>query len=412
MGKEYKNYTHPSGLRLVYRNTKSKVAHFGCFMAVGSTDESRHEIGMAHLVEHLFFKGTKRKSSYQILKKMDDVGGELNAYTEKENTVLYSSFLNDDYKRAIELILDVVFNSVFPKKEIDKEIDVVIDEIHSYLDSPSELIYDEFENQVFQNTPLGHSILGTEESLETFNEQLVKDFYERNYTIDKMVFFFQGDVELQKIFKYIDVIIAKNEIRKKDYSIATRKEYSISDSVSHVKIDKGTSQSHVIIGCPSVSIFDERKWALSLANSILGGPGTTSRFNINLREKRGYVYTVESILTPYTSTGLFSIYLGCDKKNEEKCMSIINRELNKMSDKKLTTNQIHLAKKQLLGQIAIASENTENMALALGRNFYHFQNVPSLSDIFTKIDKVTASEVLQVCNEIISVDKMSSLTFH
>ena len=409
MDKHYQSYTLSNGLRIVYKPSISNVSYCGFFVNAGTRDENICEYGMAHFVEHMLFKGTEKRSSRHIINRMENVGGELNAYTNKEETVIYSVFLEEHFKRAFELLVDLVFHSQFPEKEIEKEIDVVIDEIHSYDDSPSELIFDDFENLIFENTQLGHNILGTVESLETFVSEKVKSFVQAHYLPSNMVFFFQGRTDFKKIVYFAEKYL--NDLYSAGTSYQRIPIAMIEGSETRI-MDKNTSQVHALIGGRSYSLQDPKRKALHLLNNILGGPGMNSRLNLELREKRGYVYNVESSATAYSDTGVFSIYFGSDKKHADHCTELIYKELKKMKQNKLSTTQLHAAKKQLIGQIGVGSDNSENTSLSLGKTFFHYNHINSLEETFNKINAITSEQLLEVANDIFDERNLFRLIYH
>lgn len=406
--KNYYSHTLKNGLRIVHKPIQSNVSYCGFIINAGTRDEDVTEYGMAHFVEHMLFKGTEKRRSHHIINRMESIGGELNAYTNKEETVIYSIFLEQHFGRAFELLSDLLFHSVYPQKEIEKEVEVIIDEIHSYEDSPSELIFDEFENILFTGSQIGHNILGSAESLRTFNTAKAKHFTDRHYVPSNMVFFSFGKTDFKKIIyqaeKYVTDISLHNTLNSR-----------IPPSIIPVvnKEDKKeTSQAHAVIGCRSYSLHDSRRKVLHLLNNILGGPGMNSRLNMVLREKKGYVYNVDSNVTGYSDTGIVSIYFGCDKRNTNKCVDLIYRELKKLRDIPLNTLQLSQAKKQLMGQIAVQNDNNENLALSLGKSFMHYNHFNSLDEIFTKVEAITADQLQEVANEIFDENRLFSLIYN
>ena len=404
----YQTYTLKNGLRIVHKPIEGSVSYCGFIVNAGTRDENPDEYGMAHFVEHMLFKGTRKRRSHHIINRMENVGGELNAYTNKEETVIYSVFLEQHFSRAIELLSDITFCSTFPQAEIEKEIDVIIDEIHSYEDNPSELIFDEFENLVFDKSEIGHNILGDPDSLSTFNTQKAGIFVNRYYVPSNIVLFSLGKTEFKKIIyfaeKYLSDLLVCERVGQRTSPVeilsANKKEH------------KETSQSHVLIGGRSYSLKNSNRRALNLLNNILGGPGMNSRLNISLREKRGYVYSVDSSVTSYSDTGVTSIYFGCDKQNIDKCINLVYKELNKMKDNKLTSSQLFAAKKQLMGQIGVMSDNHENMALSLGKSFLHFNHYDSVEETFNKIESVTSDQIMAVANKIFDEKNLFSLIYN
>lgn len=404
----YHQHMLSNGLRIVHKPSNTNVAYCGFLVNVGTRDEKFNEFGMAHFVEHMLFKGTEKRKSYHIINRMEAVGGELNAFTNKEETVIYATFLEQHYDRAIELLSDLAFNSQFPQNEIEKEVEVIIDEIHSYEDSPSELIFDDFEDQVFKGMEIGHNILGTEEHLLSFNTEMTKDFVSRYYVPSNMVFFSFGKTKFEKIVrlanKYLSNIPTANFTSKRAQSTLIEP--------TKIRVAKNTSQAHAVIGSRSYPLNDEKRKTLSLLNNILGGPGMNSRLNVSLREKRGYVYNVESGVSSYSDAGVFSIYFGCDKKNVDRCISLVHKELEKLRDTRLTDNQLFAAKKQYIGQIGVSSDHFENVALALGKNYFHFNHFNSLDEVVERINSVNSEQICEVANEILAENRLFSLIYH
>lgn len=403
----YLTHTLSNGLRIVHKPIESNVSYCGFIVNAGTRDEAPDQYGMAHFVEHMLFKGTGKRRAYHIINRMENVGGELNAFTNKEETVVYSVFLEQHFSRAIELLSDITFHSNFPQSEIEKEVEVIIDEIHSYEDSPSELIFDEFENLVFDQSQIGHNILGSAELLQNFDGQMAKAFVNKFYNPSNMVFFSLGRTDFKKIVYYAEKYLSAIPDIKSD--IQRIKPVDIS-SVNK-REDKDTSQAHVLIGGRSYSLCDPNRRVLNLLNNLLGGPGMNSRLNISLREKRGYVYNVDSSITSYTDTGITSIYFGCDKKNVDKCISLVHKELNRLRKEKLTSSQLSTAKKQLIGQIGVMGDNHENLALALGKNFLHHNHFNTLAETAQKIEVVTAEQILAVSNEIFDERSLFTLIY-
>jgi predicted Zn-dependent peptidase len=386
---------------------EGNVSYCGFFINAGTRDESDSQHGMAHFVEHMLFKGTKKRRASHIINRMENVGGELNAYTNKEETVVYSVFLEEHFSRAVELLSDLVFSSQFPQHELEKERDVIIDEIHSYEDSPSELIYDEFENLLFIGSQLGHNILGTPQSLELFDSERVHQYVDKYYQPSNMVFFSMGSTPMKKIISQVEKYVS--DINSAEIVNGRIAPVIIPSLKQNIKRD--TAQAHAIIGGRTYAMKSPKRKALLLLNNILGGPGMNSRLNISLREKRGYVYNVESNLTTYTDSGLFTIYFGSDKQHVDKCIDLVYKELKKLRDVKLTAVQLVSAKKQLMGQIGISADNHENVSLSLGKSFFHYGHYDSPAEIFSKIEQVTADQVLEVANEIYDEKLLFSLIY-
>lgn len=405
--KEYQSHTLKNGLRIVHKPLAGKVSYCGFMINAGTRDEQPDEFGMAHFVEHMLFKGTQKRRSHHIINRMESVGGEINAYTNKEETVIYSIFLEEHFSRAFELLTDLTFHSTFPEKEIGKEIDVILDEINSYEDSPSELIFDEFENIVFRNSQLGHNILGDPDLLAKFDTNKAKTFVQRHYSPENMVFFSLGNTNMKNIIKLAEKYLS--EITSSTYH-QTRVTPTFVEQTEQITT-KETSQTHALIGGKCYDLYNTKRKALHLLNNILGGPGMNSRLNICLREKRGYVYNVDSNMTCYSDTGIFSIYFGCDKRNAEKCIKLIHTELKNLRDNKLTTSQLAAAKKQLIGQIAISADSHENMALGLAKSFMHYNHFNSMEETIKKIEQITSSDLLEVANDILDKKYLNTLIY-
>ncbi|MCK9160934.1 MAG: pitrilysin family protein [Bacteroidaceae bacterium] len=403
----YNEFSLPNGLRIIHEPTSSKVAYCGLAINAGTRDELSDEKGMAHFVEHLIFKGTTKRKAWHILNRMENVGGDLDAYTNKEETVVYAAFLSEHLERAVELLADIVFHSTFPKQEIEKETDVIFDEIESYKDSPSELIYDEFEGMLFRNHPLGENVLGDPEQLRTFTPEKALAFTRRLYQPGNMILFVQGNFNFKKIVrlaeKYLTVIPAmKVENKRLPPSI-----YIPEKSV----VDKGTHQAHVIIGRRSYSAHERKRIALCLLNNVLGGPGMNSRLNVILRERHGLVYNVESNLSSYTDTGVFSIYFGTDNKDIDACLNLVRAELNRMRELKFTSLQLIAAKKQLIGQIGVGSDNNENNALDMSKIYLHYNKYETAESVFKRVEMLTSDDLLTVANEMFDESSLSVLIY-
>ena len=407
MTAQYQTHTLSNGLRIIHLPTQSTVAYCGYAVNVGTRDEEADEFGMAHFVEHLLFKGTKKRNSWHILNRMEVVGGELNAYTSKEETFVHATFLESHIERAIELLSDLVYHSRFPEAEIEKEIDVILDEINSYKDNPSELIYDEFENLLFANHALGHNILGEAAHLEQFSTERGLLFTKKHYTPDNMIFFSMGATKFEKIIRLLEK--HAGDIHTK----AEHKNRIAPSAISGVQRmeEHDTHQSHVIIGARGYSLHHPNRLALYLINNILGGPGMNSRLNLALRERHGYVYSVESNLTSYSDTGVLAIYFGSDPKNRIKCIKLIEKEIELLRTKALTEKQLTAAKKQLMGQIGISVENRESLALAMGKSFLHFNRFESIEDVSRRIDQLTTTQLLEVANDVFDPSQLFHLIY-
>ncbi len=404
---EYQLFSLSNGIRVIHQQVDSPVAHFGVIMNTGSRDETKKEQGIAHFIEHTIFKGTSNRKSHQIINRLEDVGGELNAYTTKEETAVYGTFLNEFYPRAIELISDIVNNASFPDKEIELEKEVVIEEINSYNDSPSELIYDEFEELVFDKHPIARNILGTPKKVRAFDREMIKSFIRRNYHTSEMVICSVGKIPPQRfeglVNRYFGMQPEKNGgLNREPFNGYTRR---ISE------INKDTFQSHCIIGTESFNLKHNMRLPMVLLSNILGGNSMNSKLNMALREKHGLVYGVEANYTPYTDTGIFMIYFGTERTNLFKALDLAEREMKLLRKKKLGPQTLARAKKQMIGQLAIANENHEDLMLTLGRSLLYFNKVDTLPEVFLKIDKISSDDLYNIANENLAVENMSRLIF-
>lgn len=404
---QYFSHTLSNGLRIVHLPSDSPVAYCGFAVNAGTRDEEAGEFGLAHFVEHMLFKGTEKRKAWHILNRMENVGGELNAYTTKEETFVYSIFMEEHYGRAFELLTDLIFHSRFPRQEIEKEVDVILDEINSYEDSPSELIFDEFENQLFDGHALGHNILGDEKSLLGFGPESGLSFMKRFYTPGNMLFFSMGRTDFRKIMK-----MAEHALSDIELPLTARNRIAPGGIVPVTrKIHKETHQAHVLIGARAYSMHDEKRVPLFLLNNLLGGPGMNNRLNVSLREKNGLVYNVESNITSYTDTGLASIYFGTDPKNMEKSLQLVHKELRKLREVKLTATQLATAKKQVIGQLGVSGDNREGLFLGLGKSYLHYNRYDTLPEVFAKVEQLTSEDILEVANEIFAPECLSGLIY-
>ena len=404
---EYLRHELKNGIRLVHAPLASEVAYCGLLFNTGSRDESEDEEGLAHFIEHVVFKGTQKRKAWHILSRLEDVGGELNAYTTKEETFLYASFLKEDLDRAAELLADIAFHSVFPPAEIEREKEVVLDEINSYLDSPGELIYDEFENMIFPGQPLGGFILGRPEKVKSFTRERVIRFYENNYFTNEVIFCSAGNLPPKKVLHVFEKYFAGIPARTRQIPRPASSHYVRQEK----RVHKETYQSHCILGTAGYSLTDKRKTALYLLNNILGGQGMNSRLNLTLREKRGLVYTVESSYNPYMDTGVFSIYFGTDRKDLEKSIDLTLQEMKKLREKPLGPLQFSRARKQLTGQLTRSLENPENLLAAMGKNMLLYNKVYDIGEMTTAIGKITPEDLLLIAREILDPDRLSMLIY-
>ena len=409
---EMKNYniaTLPNGLRIIHLPSPSPVVYCGIAIAAGSRHEEPGEEGVAHFCEHMSFKGTERRSAIQILNSLESVGGDLNAFTNKEDTTFYAAIQKEHFSRAVDLLTDIVFCSQYPQPEVEHEVDVICDEIESYNDSPAELIYDVFENQLFKGHPLGHNILGTREKVQQFTSQHAFHFTKRYYRPDNAIFFVYGDVNFSRLVKRLEVIGERLEVREYHQHQDTQQDISLTSNLSPLTSETTHHQAHVMLGCQSFSYDDPRRMPLFLLNNILGGPGMNARLNLKLREQHGLVYTVESSMASYSDTGVWSVYFGCDHHDVKRCLRLVNRELDRMMQAPLSNRQLSAAKQQLKGQLTIAADNREQYALDMAKHFLHYGKERSLDELIAQIDAITAPQLQDVAQQLFAPEHMQQL---
>ncbi len=407
---EYNTITLSNGLRVIHLQSPSPVVYCGYEVCAGTRDELSGEEGMAHFCEHVTFKGTNRRSAIKVLNCLESVGGELNAYTNKEETVFYAAILKDYFPKAVDLLSDIVFNSVYPQNEINKEVEVICDEIESYNDSPAELIYDEFENAIFEGHPLGHNILGCERLLRSFTTDDALRFTRHFYKPENAVFFVSGDVDFGRVVKLLQKATATFPTAKPLVDIAPK--ISLPEYESRLFItEKGTHQAHVMIGNRAYSVHDKRRMPLYLLNNILGGPGMNARLNLSLRERHALVYTVESTMVCYSDTGLWCVYFGCDPEDVDKCLKLVRRELDKVIEKPLSDSQLKAAKRQIKGQIGVACDNRESFALDFGKTFLHYGWQKDIVKLMDDIDQITAEDIQLVAQDIMASGQLTTLIY-
>ena len=396
-----------NGIRLIHHPIKSEVAHCGIMINTGSRDEAATEQGMAHFIEHALFKGTKKRKAFHILSRLEDVGGEINAYTTKEETWYYASFMKAYYERSIELLSDIVFQSTFPEKELEKEKDVILDEINSYLDSPSEAIFDDFEELIYKGHPIGRNILGTKKTLENFTSKNTIAYHRKHYHTNEIILSSVGNIDFTKLIK-----IAEKYLGTVPKNTNTEKRLGINDyQTSTLLVKKDIMQAHCIIGNRAYSAHNPKATTLILLSNLLGGPGMNSRLNLGIREKYGFTYAIESNYTTYCDTGLWSIYFGTEAQSVKKTLKLIFKELKKLRDVKLGPLQLQRAKQQLIGQLAIAQENKCNLMQNIAKSYQSFGRVESMEEVKHKITSITAKDLQEVAKEIFNEDLLSSILF-
>ena len=441
---KYNTYTLDNGLRIIHLPSDSQVVYCGYQINAGTRNEKPGEEGLAHFCEHVTFKGTERRKAWHILNCLESVGGDLNAYTNKEGTVYYSAILKEHIARAVDLLSDIVFHSVYPQTEIDKEVEVICDEIESYNDSPAELIYDEFENILFKGSPLGHNILGTAEQVRAFKTEDALRFTQKLYRPDNAIFFAYGDIDFKKLVKLIqkalgecpkgrelacsaDCKSAETPTEERIAEETPTEEMEAGDANHKVQsskfnvqskvagqtivMQKNTHQAHVMIGTQAYDVNDDRRMPLYLLNNMLGGPGMNAKLNLALREHNGLVYTVESTMVAYGDTGTWSIYFGCDEHDVKRCLRLVRKELDKFMQKPLSDAQLKAAKKQIKGQIGVACDNRENFALDFGKSFLHYGWEKNVDRLYEQVDEITAAQIQAVAQELFDKDRLTTLIF-
>lgn len=403
----YQTYIFENGLRLIHYRVPTKAAYCGLIINVGSRDEREEESGIAHFIEHVIFKGTEKRKAYHVLSRLEDVGGELNAYTTKEDTCVYATFMAKDYERTLELFADIVFHSVFPEKEIEKEKDVVLDEIDSYKDSPGELIFDDFEEQVYEGCRIGRNILGNEAAVKSISREMILNFVERNYSPDRMVISSVGDIPFEKLVRLVVKYFACYA-RRGEPLVRVKPEIYVP---RFVEVNKDTHQCHCIVGNVAYDNKEDKRLPLSLLMNLLGGSGMNTRLNLNIRERYGLAYNIEASYTPYSDTGICMIYFGCDRENADWCLDLCKREMRALYEEKLGPVQMKRAKTQMIGQLTISSENYENLMLSIGKSFLIYDKVDSLEDVYAQIGEITPEVLVQVAEEIFDERKLSVLIY-
>lgn len=403
----YQTYTFSNGLRLIHKLDKAAVTYCGLVINTGSRDEDDHVQGMAHFIEHMLFKGTQKRRSGHIINRLEHVGGELNAYTSKEETVVFATVLNQHTERAMELIADIVLHSTFPQKEIDKEAVIILDEIQSYKDNPSELIFDEFEEMLFEHHPLGHNILGKPEVLTNLHTADAVNFVSSRYRTEEMVFFALGDLNFNQLVRWGQKYLSE----QLENQPATARISPATYSPKRCEMIKNTHQVHFMVGNRAYDLHHPDRMCMFLLNNILGGPGMNSLLNLSLREKHALVYNVESNYQAFTDTGMWSVYFGCDTENAAKCEQLVNASLNKLRNQPIPENALKRYKLQLMGQMAISGENKEHLALTLGKSFMRYGEIEDLDTLKQKIDAIDANKLMKIANEIFNPESLSILKY-
>lgn len=402
-------HTLPDGMRVVWQHNDSDIIYCGFLVDVGTRDEQMHEHGIAHYVEHMLFKGTNKRSARQIINRIESIGGELNAYTTKEETAIYAACMKDDCKSIIELLYDMVFDSVFAENERKKELSVICDEIESYNDSPSELIFDDFEALMYGKHTLGNAILGTKDTISSFTSLTLTDFHRRHYTPERIVFFLQGNVNFNQIINTLQTL----QLKYPHHPTSSYIRQGVVDvnKCLHQEFTKETHQTHFVCGGRAYSLHEPKRLGLYLLNNILGGPGMNSRLNLSLREKNGLVYTVESIYIPLSDTGYWEVYFGCDPENVTRCEQLVKKELSKLCNTPITEQALKRYKRQIKGQMAIAAQNSENNALSIAKSVLRLGKVEPWQEAYKKIETFTPEQLQAIAQEIYTSANINTLKY-
>ncbi|MBV6643627.1 MAG: insulinase family protein [Cyclobacteriaceae bacterium] len=406
--KEYELIELENGIRVIHRQMpNTKIAHVGIMLDIGSRDELPEEQGIAHFWEHMAFKGTSKRKAYHILNRLDSLGGELNAYTTKEKICFHASILDNHLDKAVELLADITFNATFPENQIEKERMVILEEMAMYRDTPDDAIQDDFDEVIFQDHALGKNILGTEETVNSFHKPHFLNFLQRNLNTERIIISSVGNYSTKKLLRMVE-----KHISPQPYKNHTPKRNFFQDFQPIARtVKKPISQAHVAMGATSFSIQDPKRIPFFMLVNILGGPGMNSRLNLSLREKYGFVYGIDANYSPYLETGLFGIYFATDPKNLNKSHKIIRKELELLKTKPLGQLQLHQAKQQLKGQLAMSEENNNAVMLMMAKSILDLNKVPDLNELFDRIDKVDAQQLMDLANESFNADQMSILTF-
>lgn len=403
----YEYHTLPNGIKIILSHTPSEVIYSGVYINVGSRDEAGSDEGMAHFIEHSLFKGTEHRRAYHILNRIDGVGGELNAFTTKEETCVYATSLTEHLGRCLELFADILFHSTFPVKEIEKEKDVVLEEINSYSDSPAELIYDQYEELAYNGHPLAHNILGTKRNVKHFSPERIKLFMQQRYTPSRMVISVVGNVDFATLVRQCERYFGHYADHPSLVNRTTPPTFNIFEKHIH----RHTHQAHVLIGCEAPNVYNTDKTAFSLINNILGGPAMNSRLNVAIRERYGFCYNIESQYVPFSDSGLFYIYAGVDLGAQERVCQLVTNELHRIAEQQMTPLQLRSAQRQMIGQMTINNDMGLNEMQSIGKACLCFDHVDTLAEMNRDIMAINASDMLQVAGRYFGSHKFSTLIY-
>ena len=405
---EYNVHPLANGIRLLHVPSASAISHACIIINSGSRDEGDQQMGLAHFIEHLIFKRTEKRNTNQILTRLESVGADLNAYTTKEYTCVHASFLNPYLDRTLELFNDIVFHSVFPEDEMEKEKGVILDEITSYLDQPEEAINDDFEDMLFAGHPMGRNILGTPETVNRLSQSDIREFIKENYKTNEIVIAVFGNYSFNKLIK-----IGSKHFESVPANFSDKKRFApVSNPLQHLLVNKQIMQAHCMLGTQAYSLHHPYKAGLLLLNNMLGGTGMSSILNLQLREKYGIAYTIETNYSPLSDTGIFALYFGTDKEKVEKATNLIFKEFKKFRENPLTEIQLQKAKNKFIGQIALGEENRIGLIIAMAKSLIDYNKIDDLETVFNKIRAVTTADMANIANEILDENKLSSLIFY
>ena len=396
--KEFHTYTLPNGIRGIHRQVRGNVAHCALVVGAGTRDELKSEYGLAHFAEHAFFKGTQRRRAYQVNCRLENLGGELNAYTTKEDTTLHATVLRGDFAKAVELLADVAFRSTFPERELEREREVIFDEINTYKDSPADRIYDDFEDLLFAGSALGHNILGSKAALARYRSEHIHAFVRRTHTTDQMVFSSIGNIAPRRIEAIAARYFADMPATVRSFCRTAPAPVAPFER----SIARHTHQSHCIVGARAYGILDPKRLPLALLVNMLGGPSANSMLNVTVREKHGLSYSIEGSYTPYGDAGIVAIYFSSENGNTAQCIDLIEGELHRLRTTPLTARQLSMAKKQFIAQLAISSESNEGYMLGAGKSFLTHDDVDTMEQVYAKVRALTAAQLTEVAEEVFS----------
>lgn len=400
-------FTLSNGIRVVHQPMDRDVAHCGLMIAAGSRDEEESEHGLAHFLEHCFFKGTKTRKNHHILSRLDAVGGELNAFTSKEETWIHASMLKEHYERAIELIADITFHPSFPAEEIEKEKEVIIDELNSYFDSPSEMIFEEFEEHLFGKHAIGRSILGTKESISAVKRSHIESFRKRNLTAGQLVFSSAGNIPLEKLQSLLELHFGREKLAP----FTQKRTKPTLKAGKKIHLEKDIHQVNYLIGGKAYSYSHKLRPALTLLTNVLGGPALNNKLSMVIREKYGLAYHVECTYAPFTDCGIFSLYLGTDKENLKRATDLAEKTLSYYKDNTMSSRQLREAKKQIIGQMALAQDSGSALMFNLGKSLHLFNRIDTMQEVFHKLEEITAEQIQQAAVDTFQFEKMNVLAY-